>query len=131
MPGNGFAADKNESLAHLWDGSLAEMHAVDASWTATRDGLVSVLSTIMQVTNPQRVHFLDCTGSDGNDHSDHLHSAMFSMLAYQQTAAQMPVAMYRGYNISAEPTNLTASQGTAKLAIFDDYLPYDRRSVLG
>ncbi|MFT3771063.1 MAG: PIG-L family deacetylase [Minicystis sp.] len=126
------------SLASLWfptsgppfyDTPVSSLSAVDGSSTYTKTELVQLLASIYAELAPTRIGMLDSTFAYGDDHPDHITSALFALEAAHAYPSAHELRMFRGYNIygnyftipAPEPANLTQAQYTEKVRIMVAY----------
>jgi len=113
----------------FWITPVSSENTVDGANTYTRANLISVLAAIITEVAPQRLGTLDSTLANGDDHTDHVTSAMFTLEALHTTAGVSEVRAYRGYsmfqNWFAVPTpmarNLTTAQHNEKTRLMTAY----------
>ena len=129
--GEGSETNNFESLEQLWDGDIETITAVDGSATYTRDGLIGVLSALLDQHQPDHIHLQDHTTDYANiEHSDHLHSAEFVTSALDGCAVDLTVTGYVGYASWGLDENLTAEEEALVREFFAQYSAFDP-NVLG
>jgi LmbE family N-acetylglucosaminyl deacetylase len=115
----------SNALEGLWRDRVATLTAVDGSATYAKTDLIGALSSLMADSQPTTVHTQDETGAYGNDHNDHLAAALFACAAESSYLAPHVTTMYRGYNITGEPANLSADVAATKWNVFLTYAAED------
>lgn len=127
LDGIGYPTTGFESLMRLWEGDIESIGTVDGSFTRyTRDGLLDVLTEIIEDFEPDRINTLDYVNSIGDgDHPDHYTTGFFADHASQAASGEFDFTGYMGYGINALPVNLDASDIEDKQNIFYEYGAYD------
>jgi len=127
--GSGYDVTGHASLIKLWNGEIAEMRALDGDGgAATRFGradLVAVLGAILEEHRADHLHTLDSSELYAltvyDDHPDHVVSARLAFEASLGYRAPHRLSMYRAYNTSNEPVNLSPEQSVTKREIYKRY----------
>lgn len=128
------------SVSSLWasDGGApfyvtpaATLTSVDGLNTYTKARFIEVMAAIFADHAPERVGMLDNTFAYGDDHADHVASALFALEALHQWGVAAQVRIYRAYTMdgapdyyvtpAAEPVNLSDEEYVAKHAIMNAY----------
>jgi LmbE family N-acetylglucosaminyl deacetylase len=126
LDGAGFG---HGSLRALWEGEIARVpvlgdRAAGASYSHAE--IVAVLVALLAEAGADDLHTLDATGlyarslSHG-DHSDHVIVARLALEASLAHPAPHRLSMYRTYNLSDEPANLSEAQFLDKRAAYQQY----------
>lgn len=131
--GTGYSETCNTSLEKLWKHESSFIPKVNASnfcqpqqfESYSREQLIEVLTKLIKDYSPNIVRTLDSTGIYGNDHSDHKHSALFTLEALHASNKDINYKIYRGYNISSLPVNLTNNDRNIKWNSFLQYAAFD------
>jgi LmbE family N-acetylglucosaminyl deacetylase len=131
IAGRGFG---HGSLLQLWNGQLITLPVMGdsaAGATYSHEQIVSVLVAILEDAHADALFTLDSTGlyspSPGfGDHTDHVVSARLALEASLAYATPHRLSLYRTYNISDLPANLSEAQFEDKRATF---LIYDFGAV--
>ena len=117
--GEGFESTGFQSLEKLWEGSIADIRAVDGSARYTRAELIETLKALLVSAGGTRtqVRSLNPTQERSFDHSDHRYSALFAGEAsprHPEKAAADP----SGLSVSEDPVNLhpVEQEGSADLS---------------
>jgi LmbE family N-acetylglucosaminyl deacetylase len=113
----------------FWVAPVSSEPTVDGANTYTRSQLISVLAAVMSEVSPERVGTLDGTLANGDDHTDHMTTALFTLEAVHAYGAVPEVRMYRGYSMfqnwmdvpAPMPRNLTTAQHNEKLRLMTAY----------
>jgi len=132
MYGQGFATTGAVSLQQLWRGTIDQLGSVDGANSFSAKELVTALAELVVGFGATSVSTLDSSGYYGmsftssTDHSDHFYSALFANAAVAQLSASVASRMYRGYNISLDPTNLDPETADDKALAFLAYAANDR-----
>lgn len=127
LDGFGYPTTGFESLMKLWEGDIESIGTVDGSFARyTRDGLLDVLTEIIEDFEPDRINTLDYVNSIGDgDHPDHYTTGFFADHASQAASGEFDFTGYMGYGINMLPVNLDASDIEDKQNIFYEYGAYD------
>ncbi|RAK95976.1 uncharacterized protein BO80DRAFT_429482 [Aspergillus ibericus CBS 121593] len=127
LDGTGFAADENDSLQKLWDGSIDEIRTIDGSGTTyTRDELLQTIAALIDDFEPDEVKTGDYVNDFGDgDHSDHYATGYFVDNALQASNSNAGLTGYYGYPIQDMDVNLNDSDIEDKTNIFYEYAAYD------
>jgi LmbE family N-acetylglucosaminyl deacetylase len=118
LGGIGFDRYGNESLAHLWSGAISAIATVDNASQYSKQELIDVVAQLIGEFEPSVVRTLDITTEFGFDHSDHRTSAMFVDEARRAYTKPHAFMTFRGYSITKEPPNLSASEQQDKWMSF-------------
>jgi len=108
--------------------STSPHQRAEASYT--RDELIETVLGILRDFAPTDVNTMD-SGKTWPlfypfDHSDHVHSALFTLAALQRYEAPLEsVRMYRAYNAGGEVRNVSQEDYLRKLSLYRAYAPYD------
>jgi hypothetical protein len=120
-PGNNF-----ESLQKLWQGTIAQIHAVDGSSAYSKSALTATLTTLMDALQPETIRTQDYTiGFGAADHSDHVAAAVFARQAHVAYATPHVFIGYKDYVTNSLPQNVFDPDLTAKTDAFNAYLAFD------
>ena len=126
LDGAGVAATGNESLQKLWQGSLANIHAVDGSSAYSRSDLILALTSLLTAFQPDTIRTQDYEGTFGDgDHSDHHATAYFVREAERAYGLPHVLAGYQDYATSDRPQNVFGADLVAKSDAFHAYLAHD------
>ena len=128
------------ALSSLWDtDSGAPFYVTPAATLTSADGvntyskasLIATMASIFADFAPARVGTLDSTFAYGDDHQDHVTSALLSLEATHQWGASVATRIYRGYSMdgapdyyttpAAEAVNLSPAEYTEKHAVMEAY----------
>lgn len=131
--GDGYSETCNTSLEKLWKREKSFIPKVDANnlcqpeqfESYSREQLIQVLTQLINDYSPTILRTLDSTGIHGDDHSDHRHSALFTLEAMHASNKEMDYKIYRGYNISSLPVNLSDDDRNIKWDTFLKYSLFD------
>jgi LmbE family N-acetylglucosaminyl deacetylase len=116
----------DETLANLWNGTVAEMHAEDGSSVYTATSLTSTLTSLMSAFQPDTIRTQDYVGTFGDgDHDDHHAAAYFAERAQRAYATSHTFVGYQDYETSSRPQNVFDPDLTAKTDAFYAYLAFD------
>ena len=120
-PGNNF-----ESLQKLWQGSIAQIRAVDGSSGYSKSALTATLTTLMDALQPETIRTQDYTiGFGGNDHSDHVAAALFARQAHLAYTTPHVFIGYQDYVTNSLAQNVFDPDLTAKTNAVNAYLAFD------
>ncbi len=133
LRGEGFRASNHESLAHLANGSIKQMHSVDGQSSYTSRELTKTLSSLIRTFKPTEIRTQSSfSGSEFPDHSDHKTVSYFAKRAHDRYAAEqarsnisVPIKFYMGYPIHSLAENITSDELAAKEAAFLAYSKFD------
>lgn len=125
LHGEGFSATASQSLQNLLNGTIASVTSVDNANAFNKDQLTTMLTSIMQVDNPDQIHTLGLASTADGDHSDHLAAGMLTKSAMQSYGRPVTLTQYGGYPDRLLESNLTADDIAAKQSIFLTYAQYD------
>ncbi len=105
-PDGGIEGDEPNSLLHLWEGTIDGADTV-ARRPAHYDqaGLVAALAEAIGDAQPHTIRSLDVSATHGRDHSDHWIVGALALLAAAESGTQAGLMSYRGYDVTAEPSN--------------------------
>lgn len=113
-PGGSFSG----SLLNLWQGTIASATTIaDVPTTYDREGVINTMAAIVEQTRPRLIRTLELSATHGYDHSDHMMVGTLTQLALARTTSAADLIAYRGYNVNAEPANLTEEE-FARSSIF-------------
>ena len=118
-------------LSSLWDTDAgapfyvtpaATLTAYDGSAQYTKAQLIATLAALIADYQPGAINTQDSTFAYGDDHQDHISSALFALEAEHRYGARHSLRQFRGYNIygnyftvpSPEIANLSPSQYAEK-----------------
>jgi LmbE family N-acetylglucosaminyl deacetylase len=120
-PGNNF-----ESLQKLWQGSIAQIRAVDGSSAYSKSALTATLTTLMDALQPETIRTQDYTiGFGGDDHSDHVAAALFAREAHLAYTTPHVFIGYEDYVTNSLAPNVFDPDLTAKTNAVNAYLAFD------
>jgi LmbE family N-acetylglucosaminyl deacetylase len=108
--------------------STSPHQSCEASYT--RNQLIETILAIVRDFRPTDVNTMD-SGKTWPlfypfDHSDHVHSALFTLAALQRYEVPLAsVRMYRAYNAANEVRNVSQRDYLRKLSLYHAYAPYD------
>jgi LmbE family N-acetylglucosaminyl deacetylase len=133
VKGQGFAAERHESLANLEAGRSKTMSSVDGQSVYDSQQLTDSLVTFMQLFGPAELRTQsNFNDSRYQDHSDHMAVGRYAQKAYQQYENQqfenkvaIPLKFYVGYPIHQFSANIPADDLADKQAAFFAYGQYD------
>ena len=124
--GNGTSRYQNQSLMKLWQGSIADITAVDSSNNFTKSTLTQTLTAFMELAGPGRISTQDYVGSFGDgDHADHYATAYLTVAAHESYPAAHRLVGYANYATTKMVANVTGEDLSAKSAAFYAYTPFD------
>jgi GlcNAc-PI de-N-acetylase len=132
--GEGFPLYGNQSLKKLWNSgngnvppSLASLKTVDETDTYSYSGLIATLTALIESFGPREIvtQNYEQMSLVGADHSDHVATGKFTQLAQSGYAAGHLFIGYQGYEVLAEPANVSGPLLAAKEAAFFAYTPFD------
>ena len=124
--GDGTSTYGYQSLKKLWNGSLAELVALDKLNSYTKDTLTATLAAIMQLARPVTINVQDYVGTFGDgDHADHHASAYFAVAANELYRAAHILHGYVDYATADMSANVSGKDLTAKTASFYAYARFD------
>jgi LmbE family N-acetylglucosaminyl deacetylase len=98
--------------------------------TYTREELIATVLALLERFQPSDVNTMD-SGKTWPltypfDHSDHVHSALFTLAALQRYQGAIgELRMYRAYNVMNEVRNVSDADYLRKLSLYQAYAPYD------
>ncbi len=113
-------------LSSLWSTPGYTVRDWNTGATYSRQDVIQVLTALMAGFAPTRVSTGESGGVYGYDHPEHNTSALFALEAHHAYAGTHLFARYRGYNISSESQNVTASRASAKETTFRWYAACDK-----
>lgn len=132
----GFANDPSRALEVLWNDLSSTTRIpvrderIDSS-SYVREELIEVLVALIDDFGPTHVNTLDSskiwpTIGFPSEHTDHEHSALFTLAALQRFAPQPgTIRMYRAYNALFEVANVAAVDSARKHGLYEAYSPHD------
>jgi GlcNAc-PI de-N-acetylase len=124
--GAGYPLYNNVSLEKLFGNRISAMSSVvNPAVTYTREGLIAAIASVMNTYQPHAIRTQARSLPIGLDHSDHLAVPKFVELARARFSSPHAIYFYTDYPIWFQPSNLTASDATAKETAFFTYAPYD------
>lgn len=124
--GHGSERYGNQSLEHLLDGDIDQITAVDGSATYTVHQLTAVMTALIDLHGPERLHIQDHTSDHaGIEHSDHLATAEFASVAAAAATDPLSVISYHGYATWGFEENLTEAEHALVREVFLEYAAYD------
>ena len=129
---------RDGSLASLWardDGApfyqtpVASLTTADEASTYSRAELIQAVAALVADFAPDRMGTLDSSLAYGDDHPDHVASALFALEADHLYSHPHQLRIYRGYSVygpwydtpSPEAQNLSAAQYAEKVRIMESY----------
>jgi hypothetical protein len=132
----GLANDDDRVLEDMWKDRAATLAAIPVidtrlgAVTYTRTQLLSLLKQVIINFAPTHVNTMDSgltwpLTNFPDEHTDHVHSALFALAAMQQLPEIPSMRMYRTYNALFEQENVAPVDQTAKLALYNAYAPKD------
>ena len=105
-PDGGVDGSFPSSLLRLWEGDIPAATTVARRETRyDRTGLIPVLAEIIDTTAPRTLRTLEVASTHGHDHTDHMIVGALAMLASATAQHRPDLISYRGYKITAEPSN--------------------------
>ncbi len=113
------------SLAELWANTTPTLSSRDGANTYTREQLIHTLHQIMIDSAAERVSTLDSTNTHLSDHRDHIHSALFALVAHERYSAPHTLSIYRTYSTEFYRPNMHSNELSAKWNTFNTYAPFD------
>lgn len=125
LHGEGFAADKYESLSSLMTDSINVIHAVDGSTSYTKQQLIDTLHEVMVTDLPSQIRTQGSSNLQDGDHSDHHNAGLFTVLAASNYLQAHTLTHYLGYPEKEYPVNLSDDVITIKEQIFLTYAKFD------
>ncbi|CAN5422326.1 hypothetical protein BH09MYX1_BH09MYX1_18650 [soil metagenome] len=127
-------------LASLWDTDSgapfyvtpkSTLKSTDNVNTYSKASLIATMAAIYTEFIPARIGTLDSTFAYGDDHADHVTSALLALEATHQWGASVATRVYRGYSMdgapdyyttpAAEAVNLSPADYAEKHAIMEAY----------
>lgn len=131
---------RDGSLSSLWDTDsgapfyvtpAATLTSADGVNTYTKASLTATVASIFADFPAARVGTLDSTFAYGDDHQDHVTSALLALDATHQWGASVDTRIYRAYSMdgapdyyttpAAEAVNLSPTEYTEKHAVMEAY----------
>ena len=113
-------------LSALWSTPGYTVTDWNTGATYSRQDVIQVLTARMAELSPTRVSTGESGFVYGSDHPEHNTSALFALEAHHAYLGKHLFARYRGYDVSSELPNLTASQAGAKETTFRWYAACDK-----
>ena len=128
--GEGYPNTGSESLQKLWQSDISAIEAIDGSgMTYTKQGLVDVLTALMNQYQPGTIRTQDYVPFGAFDHSDHYATAKFVQLAQTQYLTPHTLVGYIGYATADHPldypSNVTGTDLDKKENAFFVYAAHD------
>lgn len=127
--GWGFTERNYASLASLNSGRLSSLQTVDGHSVYTKSGLINVIAELMIAFKPTEIKTQTPydAGKMTHDHSDHIETGKFTLMAYEQYTNKetTPIYTYLGYPSSELPTNVSGDDLRTKESIFFAYANFD------
>ena len=128
--GEGYPNTGSESLQKLWQSDISAIEAIDGSgMTYTKQGLVDVLTALMNQYQPGTIRTQDYVPFGAFDHSDHYATAKFAQLAQTQYLTPHTLVGYIGYATADHPldypSNVTGTDLDKKENAFFVYAAHD------
>ncbi|HVH12723.1 MAG TPA: ricin-type beta-trefoil lectin domain protein, partial [Longimicrobium sp.] len=130
LPDGGLASLWSETFGPpFWVGPVGTLSAVDGTATYTKAEVIQTVAALINDFAPARVGTLDSTFAYGEDHGDHITSALFALAASHYYATPHELQQYRGYNIDGnyfdvptpEVANLSAAEYAEKVRVMETY----------
>jgi LmbE family N-acetylglucosaminyl deacetylase len=113
-------------LSSLWSTPGYTVTDWNTGATYSRQDVIQVLTAQMAGFAPTRVSTGESGGVYGYDHPEHNTSALFALEAHHAYPGKHLFARYRGYSVSSEPPNVTASETGVKETTFRWYAACDK-----
>jgi LmbE family N-acetylglucosaminyl deacetylase len=130
--GTGSEQYGNQSLEQLWEGQIGSITSVDGANSYTQMELTGVLTSLMDLQQPDQFRILDNTSPNADiEHSDHLHATEFATVALQDYNADFTVTSYVGYASWGLEENLTPTDTEDVRDFFLDYAAFDPQVLDG
>lgn len=131
LPDGGLASLwATDNGAPFYEKPVASLKSADSANTYTKAELIGTLSALLSGFSPARIGTLDSTFAYGDDHADHITSALLTLEASHASASSAELRIYRGYSIegdgyydipAAEIMNLSTAEYQEKRRIMVDY----------
>ncbi|WP_166432961.1 PIG-L family deacetylase [Nesterenkonia salmonea] len=114
-------------LAELWLEETEALEAVDSGEAYTKDDLISVLSSLIDLHDPAVVRHLNSRDEFGaGDHLDHVAAGRFAAAAVEASETAPTSAIYGSMQLAGLPnTILTPEEQQRKEETVAVYAPYD------
>jgi len=124
--GDGGSRYGYQSIKKLWQGTLAQIDAVDGSASYTRQGLIDTLHVLMETALPTRIVTQDYVGELGDaDNVDHHVTALFTRAAHDLYTTAHVLVSYMGYGVTSLPSNVAGADLAAKQSAYYAYAAHD------
>lgn len=128
LQGQGFGSTGDESLAKLYDGSLAALHQIDSGASVSLEQLVGSIAELINTYRPTTIITLVPSTStySQDDHSDH--STVGDIVRTTAKNAGVPtdaMRYARGYNSGGLPANVSGEDLNIKIDAFIIYAKMD------
>jgi len=130
LPDGGLASLWSETFGPpFWVSPVGTLSAVDGTATYTKAQIIQTVAALISDAAPARIATLDSTFAYGEDHGDHITSALIALAASHYYPAPHELQQYRGYNIDGnyfdiptpEIANLSAPEYAEKVRIMESY----------
>jgi LmbE family N-acetylglucosaminyl deacetylase len=124
--GSGAPSHNFETLEKLWEGTIAQIGAIDGTSTYTKATLTATLTALMSALQPDTIHAQDYVGGFGDgDHTDHHATAYFARAAHNSYTTPHVLVGYLDYGTAALAQNVFDPDLTAKTQAFTAYAAED------
>jgi len=116
----------DETIQNLWLGNVSQVHAEDGSSAYTKPRLISTLTALMTMMQPDTIRTQNYLGTFGDgDHDDHHAAAYFARSAHLLYATSHTFIGYLDYATKNNWQNVFGPDLTAKTNAFTAYLAFD------
>jgi len=105
-PDGGKYGDHDDSLLHLWQGTIASTWTIGAkARRVDKDAMIEAVAELFRVTMPRVIMTEDYSSLHGRDHSDHMLTAALAITGAARAHTESSIVAYRGYNSDGEAVN--------------------------
>lgn len=130
--GNGTPAYGRQSLQKLWTGDIETVTTADGQNIYSRADLTAMLTALMDAHRPETIMTQDAWSRHATaEHSDHRHTARFTMLAHQDYNEDHEFTAYVGYSSRRLAQNVTGEEYDRAYRVFRDYAVNDPHTISG
>ncbi len=118
-----------EEGSPFWVTPVASLTSVDGAYSVTRAEVITLIYDMIADFHPALVGTQDGTLAYGEDHQDHMASALMVLEASFRVTDPLAYRIFRGYNVygnwftipSPEPENLSPAEYAEKVRIMEAY----------